>query len=188
MALCNQWWRWDDIHYTANRQSPFIMHVKQITRYFCSAWQSVPHLSPDTNGVPDVVLAVGQLPDAVVDGDAALSRSQVLLGHLHPSQRAHCKTLNTHTFTQTSISTHSLEFSKRSQEKAPAHCLTLNLVNTQMDFALLFFEVISSQTSNCSCVTLKMGGGVGGNRGGQQSMLGTKTEPGGERGHPSVPV
>lgn len=56
---------------------------------------SVPHLAPDADGVPYVVLAVGQLSDAVVDGYAALPGGQVLLGHLHPTQRAHCKTLET---------------------------------------------------------------------------------------------
>ena len=68
---------------------------------------SPPHLSPDADGVPDVVLAVGQLADAVVNGNAAFSRSQVLLSHFHPSQRAHCKTLedtqthHTHDYTVT---------------------------------------------------------------------------------------
>lgn len=54
---------------------------------------SLPHLSPDANSVSDVILAVGQLSDAVVHGDAALSRSQVFLCHLDPTQRAHCETL-----------------------------------------------------------------------------------------------
>lgn len=61
--------------------------------FYAFKQESLHHLSPDANGVPDVVLAVGQLSDAVVNSDAALSRSQVLLGHLHPTQRAHGETL-----------------------------------------------------------------------------------------------
>lgn len=41
-----------------------------------------------------LALAVGELLDAVVDGDAALARCQVLLGDLHPAQRAHSKALS----------------------------------------------------------------------------------------------
>lgn len=63
------------------------------------------HLSPDADGVSDVILAVGQLSDAVVHGDATLSWSQVLFCHLYPSQRAHCKTLDTH---NTDMSTHTV--------------------------------------------------------------------------------
>lgn len=37
------------------------------------------HLSPDTGSVVKVVFVVRQLPDAVVDSDAALARSHVFL-------------------------------------------------------------------------------------------------------------
>jgi hypothetical protein len=51
------------------------------------------HLSPNTDCIPDVVFAVRKLPDAVVDSNAAFARGEVFLCHLHPSQRAHSKTL-----------------------------------------------------------------------------------------------
>lgn len=51
------------------------------------------HLPPDPSGVVEVVFVIGELPDAVVDGHAALSGRQVLLRHLHPAQRAHGETL-----------------------------------------------------------------------------------------------
>lgn len=41
-----------------------------------------------------LALAVGELLDAVVDSNAALARCQVLLGDLHPAQRAHSKALS----------------------------------------------------------------------------------------------
>lgn len=56
-----------------------------------SPW--VTHLSPDADRVPDVVFAVGKLPDAVVDCNAALPGGQVLLCHLYPAQRTHSETL-----------------------------------------------------------------------------------------------
>lgn len=53
----------------------------------------VTHLSPDADRVPDVVFAVGKLPDAIVDCNTALPGGQVLLCHLHPAQRTHSETL-----------------------------------------------------------------------------------------------
>lgn len=53
----------------------------------------VTHLSPDADRVPDVVFAVGKLPDAVVDGDTALPGGKVFLCHLYPAQRTHSETL-----------------------------------------------------------------------------------------------
>ena len=50
-------------------------------------------LSPDADCISDVIFAVGKLPDAVVDGNTALARGEVLLCHFHPPQRAHSETL-----------------------------------------------------------------------------------------------
>lgn len=51
------------------------------------------HLSPDASGVMQVVFVIRELPDAVVDSNAALARSHVFLRHFHPAQGTHCKTL-----------------------------------------------------------------------------------------------
>lgn len=53
----------------------------------------VTYLSPNADCVPDVIFAVRKLPDAIVDSNAAFPGGEVLLCHLHPSQRAHGKTL-----------------------------------------------------------------------------------------------
>lgn len=50
------------------------------------------HLAPVLRRA--LALAVGELLDAVVDSNAALARSQVLLGDLHPAQRAHSEALS----------------------------------------------------------------------------------------------
>lgn len=56
------------------------------------------HLSPDAGCVVQVVFVVGELPDAVIDGNAALARCHLFLRYLHPAQRSHSKTLQkTHT-------------------------------------------------------------------------------------------
>lgn len=54
---------------------------------------SLPYLSPDAGCVVEVMLVVGELSNAVVDGHAASSRGHFLFGHLHPTQGAHGETL-----------------------------------------------------------------------------------------------
>ena len=62
-------------------------------RKVAAVFPRVTHLSPDADGVPNVVFAVGKLPDAVVDSDTALPGGKVLLCHLYPAQRTHSETL-----------------------------------------------------------------------------------------------
>lgn len=93
-SLCIKVW-----HYTAlPNQQHLCYKVKSM-----QSWQRLhtaadpSHLSPDASSVVKVVFVIRQLPDAVVDGNAALARSQVFLRHLHPAQGAHCKTLTPQT-------------------------------------------------------------------------------------------
>lgn len=55
--------------------------------------KAISHLSPDAHSVSYVILAVRQLTNAVVNSNAAFTRSQVLFSHLYPAKRAHSKTL-----------------------------------------------------------------------------------------------
>lgn len=53
------------------------------------------HLSPDAGCVVQVVFVVWELPDAVINSNAALARCHLFLWYLHPAQRSHSKTLRT---------------------------------------------------------------------------------------------
>lgn len=56
-------------------------------KFICS------YLSPDTNGVSDVVFTIRELSDAIVHSNTAFSRSKIFFCHFYPAQRAHSKAL-----------------------------------------------------------------------------------------------
>lgn len=55
--------------------------------------RSISYLSPNANGVSDIVFTIGELSDAIVHSNAAFPRSQIFLCHFYPSQRSNCKAL-----------------------------------------------------------------------------------------------